>query len=108
MGKTRRRGGAIAEYLNYANPFNWGKSIETIKSEKCAKKREALDKECSPGESVAPQTNEVAQNAAEASGAPPATTQPTPTSSSTGGRSRRRRSTRRKYKGGKHRKGHRA
>jgi hypothetical protein len=97
MARTRR-GGAFADYLN---PFNWGKSADTIKSEKCAKKREALEKECSPSESVAPQTNEVAQNAAEASGAP--------STGQEGRARRRRRQTRRKtYKGGKHRKGHRA
>jgi hypothetical protein len=110
MAKTRRRGGgaSIGDYFRKLIPANYGKSVDEIaadrKKAECAKKREDLDKECSPGESVAPQTNEVAQNAAEASGAPSATP-------STGqeGRARRRRQTRRKtYKGGKHRKGHRA
>lgn len=109
MARTRRRGGG---WLDYANPMNWGKSqadIAAAKAEKCKKKQEALDKECSPAEAAAADTSSVADASAEAAGAPASsssssTTGPTPT----GGRSRRRRQTRRKYKGGKHRKGHRA
>lgn len=107
MAKTRRRGGAsIGDYFRKLIPANYGKSVDEIaadrKKSECAKKREDLDKECSPAEAVAPETKEVAQNAAEASGAPPPTEQ-------SGQARRRRRVTRRKtYKGGKHRKGHRA
>lgn len=98
MGKTRRRGGAWSDYIN---PLNWGKSqadIAAAKAEKCKKKQAEVDKECSPAESVAPETPEVATASAEMSGAPAAP--------AVGARRRRRYRTRRTYKGGKHRRSH--
>lgn len=94
MGKTRRRGGGILDTLKGALGFK-------SKEEKCAAKKADYDKECGPGEASASDTSSAASGSAEMSGAPP-TSEPPKLGA------RRRRSTRRKYKGGKHRKGHRA
>lgn len=105
MAKTRRRGGAWTDYFN---PRNWGKSSEEIaaakaaraaeeeaaKKQKCAAKKADYDKECGPGEASATST--------------PSDTPVTDTTPTTGARRRRRVTRRKTYKGGKHRKGHRA
>ena len=107
MGKTRRRGGGIGDYftLAYANPLNWGKSPAAIKAEKCAKATTAYDAAKAKKDEVCPGEASAADLPAETvvtDTTPPA---PAPAPATTGAR-RRRRQTRRKYKGGKHRKGH--
>lgn len=115
MAKTRRRrGGALTDYLSYANPLNWGKSMADIKAAKCAKATAASDAasktkdEACAGDASADDVEKVADSTAEVAGdtaAPPAPAGQSPPPA-LGGRSRRRRQTRRKYKGGRHRKGH--
>lgn len=112
MAKTRRRrGGALADYLSYANPLNWGKSMADIKAAKCAKATAASDAatktkdEACAGEASAADVEKVADNVPPAAAVEPPKEE-NPTAPAFGGRSRRRRQTRRKSKGGKHRKGH--
>ena len=100
MARTRRRGGAWSW-----DPRNWLKTKEEVKAKECEDATKKADAVCA-GEDSAADTTTAAQGTAEMSGAP-ASTEPEKTT--LGGRSRRRRRlTRRKYKGGKHRKGHRA
>jgi hypothetical protein len=105
MGKTRRRGGGIGDYftLAYANPLNWGKSPDAIKAEKCAKATTAYDAAKTKKDEVCPGEASAADLPAET--VVTDTTPPAAPTTTTGAR-RRRRQTRRKYKGGKHRKGH--
>ena len=112
MAKTRRGGGffdniksalGIKPNCESAKKKSEAADAEVTKATEAAAKAKATKEEVCASEASARDVSSAAQGSAEMAGAP-ASTEP---KSEFGGR-RRRRQTRRKYKGGKHRKGHRA
>ncbi len=112
MAKTRRGGGifdtiksalGIKPSCDSAKKKSEAADAEATKATEAAAKAKATKDEVCASEASAGDVSSAAQGSAEMSGAP-ASAEPEPKL----GARRRRRLTRRKYKGGKHRKGHRA